>query len=187
MRLTGFKSRWGNAMSRRRHPRGKSAVAFEHGCTKRASSPHRRPLRFELMEERRLLSVNFIGTYLQSFDTLPTSGTSLAWANDSTLAGWSLFRQPASGTAITAINAGNGSSTTGTFSSFGVAGTNPLTDRALGGVASGGAYFGSPTIGAVAGWMAVALTNGTVLTINTLDLRYTGEQWRTAATRQRRR
>ena len=141
-------------------------------------NPARRMLRFEPLEDRRLLSVSFTGAYSQDFNALPTSGTSLAWANDSTLTGWSLFRQPAPGTAIAAINANSGSSTTGTFNSFGVAGTNPLTDRALGGVGSGGAYFGSPLIGAVAGWMAVALTNDTASTINALDLSYTGEQWR---------
>ena len=162
-------------MSRKNRSRADRAYGGHHGSR---VNPARRALRFESLEDRRLLSVSFTGAYSQDFNTLPTSGTSLVWSNDSTLSGWSLFRQPAPGTTITAINANNGSSNTGTFDSFGVAGTNPLTDRALGGVGSGGAYFGSPLIGAVAGWMAVALTNDMASTIDTLDLNYTGEQWR---------
>lgn len=52
------------------------------------------------------------------------------------------------------------------------------SERALGGLGSGGAYFGSPANGAVAGWMTVALTNTTGGVVDTLDLQYTGEQWR---------
>ncbi|MCI0332795.1 MAG: hypothetical protein L0228_06190 [Planctomycetes bacterium] len=143
------------------------------------SSPFLRRLRVEPLEDRRLLSVSFTGVYAQNFGTLPTSGTSLAWSNDSTLAGWSLFRQPVPGTAITAINAGDGSSSTGSFYSFGSVSS---TDRALGGLGSGGAYFGSPASGAVAGWIALALTNDSGLTIDTLSFSYDGEQWRDATT-----
>src|SRR5204863_10142841 len=93
----------------------------------------------------------------QNFDTLITTGTNQPWANDttltigdSTLDGWSLFNGVASGTPITTYNSGTGSSNTGNFYSFGAA---AATERALGGVASGGAYFGSPATGAVAGWI----------------------------------
>lgn len=111
------------------------------------------------------------GIYSQSFDTLASSGTGVAWANDSTLSGWSLFES--TGSAITAYNAGTGSSTTGSFYSFGTTG-----ERALGGVGAGTAYFGSPVTGAVAGHMAVQITNNTGLTIDSFTIGFDGEQWR---------
>lgn len=113
--------------------------------------------------------------YTQDFNSLATTGSSNTWTNDSTLPGWSLFRAPAPGTAITAYAAGDGSSTTGSFYSFGTTGSG---DRALGGLGSGGAYFGSPASGAVAGWMTAAFTNNTGATINSFALKYDGEQWR---------
>jgi MYXO-CTERM domain-containing protein len=114
------------------------------------------------------------GTISQDFDTLPNTG-SPSWTNDSTLAGWSLFRQPAPGTAITSIATGTGSSNSGSFYSFGAASN---TERALGGVGSGGAYFGSPASAAVAGWMAVAILNDTGAELDEFDVEFDGEQWR---------
>ena len=138
----------------------------------------RRGLTFEALEARYVLSVNFTGLYTQSFNSLPTSGSSISWTNDSTLQGWHLLRQPAPATAITAINAGDGSSNAGSFYSFGAAGAGPMADRALGAVASGAAYFGSPASDATAGWMALSLTNTTGTTVNSLEINYDGEQWR---------
>ena len=112
-------------------------------------------------------------TVSQDFNTLALSGTNVAWTNDSTLTGWSLFNKTPA--AITAIDSGTGSSNTGKFYSFGPAAN---ADRALGGVASGGAYFGSPTAGNVAGWIAVSLTNNTAITLDTVLIGYDGEQWR---------
>ena len=66
-------------------------------------------------------------------------------------------------------NSGTGSSNTGALYSFGVAGTNPVTDRALGSVASGGT-------GTV--FHAAKLTNNTGGTIGSLAVSYAGEQWR---------
>lgn len=120
-------------------------------------------------------AVNFSSSYSQNFDTLAASGTNNAWTNDTTLPGWSLFKQPAPGTAITAYNADNGGSNAGTFYSYGSTGAS---DRALGGLGSGGAYFGSPAAGAVAGWIAFSATNTSGATIDTLNLAYDGEQWR---------
>lgn len=114
-------------------------------------------------------------SYTQNFDSLATSGTANAWTNDSTLQGWSLFAQPAPGTAITAYNAGDGSSNTGSFYSFGAANGS---DRALGGVGSGGAYFGSPASGNIAGWIAVAFQNNTGSTLSNFTVGFDGEQWR---------
>ena len=114
------------------------------------------------------------GTYgfsvTQDFNTLTTTG----WTNDTTLTGWSLFNKTPA--AITSITLGTGSSSTGNFYSFATAAAP--TDKALGGVASGGAYFGSPAAGTVAGWIAVALTNTTGITLDTVAIRYDGEQFR---------
>jgi hypothetical protein len=112
-------------------------------------------------------------SYSQNFDTLATSGTSNTWTNDSTLAGWSLFNS--TGAAITAYAAGNGSSNTGSYYSFG---TGTSTERAFGGLASSSAYFGSPASGALAGWMAVSFTNSTGATFNAFTAGWDGEQWR---------
>ena len=47
--------------------------------------------------------------------------TGQSWLNDSTLSGWSLFRQPGPGTALTTYAGGTGSNNTGSFYSFGAA------------------------------------------------------------------
>jgi uncharacterized protein len=122
------------------------------------------------------MPVNFTGTYTQNFDTLATTGTGTTntWTNDTTIGGWSLFNKD--GAAIGTYNADTGSSNAGSFYSYGAGST--ATDRALGGAASGGAYFGSPASGAIAGWFAFAANNGTGATVNTLNLKFNGEQWR---------
>src|SRR5262249_24524134 len=97
----------------------------------------------------------------ENFDTLAQSGTGLTWTDNSTIPGWYSTR--------TTYNTGTGSSNTGALYSFGVAGTNPVTDRALGTVASGG----TGTI-----YQAVRLVNNTGATITSLDVSYVGEQWR---------
>lgn len=112
-------------------------------------------------------------TYTQSFDSLATTGTLVSWVNDSTLAGWSLFT--AAGNTVPTYAAGNGSSTTGAFYSFGTTGS---PERALGGLGSGGSYFGSPASGAVAGYIALALSNDTGLTLTGVSVGFDGEQWR---------
>jgi hypothetical protein len=112
-------------------------------------------------------------TYSENFDTLSTSTTASAWVNDSTLAGWSLFT--GAGGTVPTIVGGTGSSTAGSFYSFGSAGSG---ERALGSLASGGAYFGSPASGAVAGWIALALTNTSGGTLDSFTVAYDGEQWR---------
>lgn len=114
-------------------------------------------------------------TYAQNFDSLASSGSGITWDNNTTLPGWFLFRQPAPGTTITTYNAGTGSSTSGSFYSFGLSGN---TERALGAVGSGGSYWGSPGSGAVAGWMAVGFQNNTGATLTSFSVSYDGEQWR---------
>ena len=115
-------------------------------------------------------------TYTQDFNTLVQSGTGQSWSNNSTLTGWFFYRQPAPGTDITTYNAGTGSNNAGNFYSFGSSSTD--SDRALGGVGSGGAYFGSPATGSVAGWIAVGITNSTGQALSSFTMTYNGEQWR---------
>ena len=119
------------------------------------------------------------GSTAQNFDTLASSGTGNPFTNDttltpgdSTLDGWSLFNH--SGLPIGAYNAGSGTSTTGSFYSFG----KDASDRALGGLGSGGTYFGSPASGSVAGFIAFAATNNSTSTLTSFTLGFNGEQWR---------
>lgn len=118
------------------------------------------------------------GTYGNTFDNnLATSGTNVAWTNNSVYTGWFLYRQDGANApvAITTYNAGDGSTTNGTFYAFG---TGTSTERALGGIGSGTAYFGSPASGAVAGWIAFAVTNNTTGVLTDFSVTFDGEQWR---------
>jgi predicted extracellular nuclease len=114
------------------------------------------------------ISITTLGTPItQNFDTLASSGTP-SWADDTTLPGW--FAQfGTNATNPTAYTPSTGNSGTGALYSFGVAGTNPVTDRALGSVGSG-----TPTDI----YWALKLTNNTGSTITSLAVSYTGEQWR---------
>lgn len=97
-------------------------------------------------------------TYTQSFDGLATTGTSATVPD-----GW-VFAE--SGTnANSTYTAGAGSGNAGDTYSFGSAGS---TDRAFGGLQSGSLI---PTVGA-------AFSNDTGQTVTSLDVAYTGEQWR---------
>ena len=101
-------------------------------------------------------------TYSEDFDVAvpPASGTT-AWSNDSTFAGWSLFRinSPATPTpyvAITTYETDDGVANTSRFYSYGVSGN---TECALGAV--GGSFFGDANsttaavgAGVVVGWIA---------------------------------
>lgn len=97
----------------------------------------------------------------ENFDALASTGTGIAWTDNSTIPGWYSTRAT--------YNSGTGSSNTGALYSFGVAGTNPVSDRALGSVASGSTL----TV-----YQAARLTNSTGATITSLDISYVGEQWR---------
>ncbi len=124
------------------------------------------------------------GNTSEDFDTLSdvNSSDNVAWVNDvtlapgdSTLPGWSLFDSIFS--PIADYRGGDGGSNAGHFYSFGTD-----TDRALGGVGSGGAYFGSPASGAVAGYIAFAAVNNSGSTLTNFTLGFDGEQWRDANT-----
>lgn len=97
----------------------------------------------------------------ENFDVLANTGTGIIWTNNSTIPGWYSSRA--------AYNSGTGSSNAGALYSFGVAGTNLVTDRALGSIGSG-------STGTI--YWGVKLTNNTGATITSLDVSYVGEQWR---------
>ena len=102
------------------------------------------------------ISITAAGSiYSQNFDALAsTAGTGIVWANDSTLPGWSLFQRTWAAVATYSVDGVN--SGTGSFYSLG---TTSSPDRALGGLASGSPYFGSPASGAIAGWIAASFVN----------------------------
>lgn len=104
------------------------------------------------------------GSYSQNFDTLANSGTTNAWADDGTIAGW--FSQR-SGTGTT-YAAGTGSGTGGGLYSFGSA---TSIERALGTIGSNNAAAGSFAHG-----ILLQNTSGESVTINSLA--YVGEEWR---------
>jgi hypothetical protein len=102
------------------------------------------------------------GSYSQDFDTLPSTGTANAWADDTTIAGWYAQR---AGTGTVVVIASNGTNSGG-IHSFG---TTEATERALGSV-------GSNTTGHQAYGVVFQNTSGSAITINAIN--YTGEQWR---------
>jgi uncharacterized protein len=97
-------------------------------------------------------------TITQDFNSLATSGTSNTWSDNTTLTGWYSTR--------TEYRASDGSSTVGALYSFG---TGTASDRALGSIASG-------TTGSI--FFGIRLKNNTTQTITSLQITYTGEQWR---------
>ncbi|MEH2062181.1 MAG: DUF4347 domain-containing protein, partial [Nostoc sp.] len=104
-------------------------------------------------------AVSITSTYSQNFDSLSKSGTSIPWANDSTIAGWYATR--------TTYDPSTGSNSVGGLYSFGTSAS--AADRALGSVASG-------TTGTI--YYGLRLLNNTGLPITKLEVGYTGEQWR---------
>lgn len=102
--------------------------------------------------------ISLVNTYSQNFNTLASTGTGNAWADNSTIAGWYSSR--------TTYNASDGSSNAGALYSFGA---SAASDRAIGSVGSGSTttvYYGA------------RFTNNTGGPITALKITYTGEQWR---------
>ena len=98
----------------------------------------------------------------QNFNGLTSvPANNIAWTDNSTVAGWYSTR--------TTFNAGIGNSNTGALWDFGVAGVNAVTDRALGGIGSGG----TGTF-----YWAGCFTNNTGSALTSVDIAYLGEQWR---------
>src|SRR5262249_16610397 len=109
---------------------------------------------------------------LTSFDTAATENfnslVSTGNAASSTLpTSWDISEQGTNANAT--YTAGTGSSNAGDTYSFGSAGS---TDRALGEVSSG----------SLQGRFGASFTNNTGGTITSLDIAYTGEQWRSGDT-----
>jgi DNA/RNA endonuclease G (NUC1) len=116
------------------------------------------------------------GTYLQSFDTLPNTGTftftnsgpirldDSAGINATGLGGWSFARYAGSGS-VALFRFDTGASNSGAVYSYGAA---SATDRALGSLSSGTA----------ASRFGVTLVNTGSETLTQFTLSYTGEQWR---------
>lgn len=105
-------------------------------------------------------------THNQNFDGLGT--TSGTFVQDSTLPGWYAVR---SGTG-TSITASTGTGTAGDLYNYGSAGD---PDRALGSVGSGNAAAGDFAWGA-------QFRNDDTANITSIDIRHTGEQWRSGGT-----
>lgn len=107
-------------------------------------------------------TINYTGNQCENFNTLATSGTS------STLpSGWR-FAESGSN-ANTSYTASDGTANSGDTYSFG---TTSSTERAFGTIRSGSNVS---TIGA-------AINNNTGATITSLNIAFTGEQWRLGAT-----
>ncbi len=105
------------------------------------------------------ISISTLGSpYTQDFNTLAVTGTS-----STVPAGWFFIETGTSPN--TTYAASHGGSSTGNTYSFGALDS---TDRALGGLQSGSVI---PTFGA-------QFVNNTGRTIRSLDISYTGEQWR---------
>ena len=100
----------------------------------------------------------------ETFNTLATSGTT----NMTLPTGWYITESGAGTRDNEAYGADTGGSTTGDIYSYGTGGTPPSTERALGELRSGTLI---PLFGA-------KFTNNTGTTVTTLEISYTGEQWR---------
>ena len=113
------------------------------------------------------VSYSSAGTvYGQNFNGLAstTVGNPYTWSNNSTIADWYSTQST--------YLAGTGSDNNGSLYSFGIAGVNPVTDRGLGSLTSSSA---TPIR------TGIAFVNNTGTTLNTISIRYTGEQWRRAS------
>jgi hypothetical protein len=119
------------------------------------------------------------GTYSENFDSMTATGVAApaGWTVDSTAG------NTGTGTATTApVNTGavsvtstvvvNTGSTLGQGNyNFGIAGTNPITDRALGSIASSSSQRDT----------YVSFTNNVGVSLTQFTIKYDGEQWRLGA------
>lgn len=126
--------------------------------------------------------VSFIGvndSYSITWDSLSTTANA-TWINNVGYPGWYLYTHTGGAISEINLNSGglNGGNATGSFYSYG---STNSSDRALGGLASGGAYFNSPANGAVAAYIAFSVTNNTGATLSGFNVSFDGEQWRAGA------
>lgn len=107
--------------------------------------------------------------YTQDFNSL-TSGT---WSDNTTLTGW--YAKTTATASITAYAANTGATTAAGLFAFGVSGTNPLSDRAIGFVTTN-AFTGAASTGKnFAGWRLKNTTGGD---LSSITVTWAGEQWR---------
>ena len=104
--------------------------------------------------------------YTQNFDSLGTSSN--AWTDNTTLVGW-YASKTTGGATVAGYRADTGTLNAGSLYSYGVVGVNPMSERALGSIASG-------TPGNFA--YGVRFQNDTAQAITNITISYTGEQWR---------
>jgi len=97
-------------------------------------------------------------TYTQNFNTLANTGNNNPWTNNTTLVGWYSTR--------TVYQASDGTGNTGDLYSFGTTGS---TERALGSINGG-------STGNISYALQLRNLSGGVIT--SLDISFTGEQWR---------
>lgn len=114
-----------------------------------------------------LLSTNGT-TYTQNFNSLASTGSSAPWSDSVTLPGWYAARQ-LGGPVWATYTVGTGTANSGAIYSFGTNGASPLTNRALGSLASG-------TPGTV--YFGVRFQNDTGNMMTNVTVSFTGEQWR---------
>jgi hypothetical protein len=107
--------------------------------------------------------------YSENFNSL----TGTTWTNNSTLTGW--YARTDATTLISAYALNTGTTTTAGLYSFGVAGTNLLSDKSIG-FAPTNTYFGSA--GSGKGYIGWRLKNNTGANITSITVTWTGEQWR---------
>jgi len=116
--------------------------------------------------------------YVQDFNTLAAVAGTHRWHDNQTLPGWYLLNFVEQELVTPTYRVNRGDSASGSFYSYGLA---DESDRALGVVGAGGAYFGTPASGAPAGFIALALRNTGERTLNAVQLQYRGQQWRQGA------
>lgn len=118
-------------------------------------------------------SITAIGTAVtQNFDDLYTNydGT---WTDNSNLTGW--YAKTDATSTIVDLGENDGSITTAGLYSFGIDGTNMVDDRALG-FAPSTAFTGTEAVDK--GYIGWRLKNNTSKNIGTIQIKWTGEQWR---------
>ncbi len=123
---------------------------------------------FACTSARADIFLNYNTTYTQNFDTLASTGTTSTTLPDSPN-GWAFAETGTSLNVDGAYRIGTGSSNAGDTYSFGVALTNPITDRAFGELTSG-------TFNSTLGARFVNNSTNSLTKITTLS--YFGEQWR---------
>lgn len=116
--------------------------------------------------------------YLQDFNSLGATSRAFDWRDDHTLPGWWLLNFVEQPLVTPTYRGDTGDDSGGSFYSYGLEGDR---DRALGGLGSGGGYFGTPAAGQLAGYIAVALRHAGPRPIAALRIGFDGQQWRQGA------